>query len=444
MKPPVVPIGIESLYDSLIACKHEVGFFDFGVSSQSELLDFVIKFNPDVIGITLRNMCDGVMFDQIEFITPLAELIETIRTVTKSKIVLGGSGFSVMPLEIVEATKADLGVVGAGEITLVKLLENLNAPYLVPNVVYKDPQMGKYKISHEERSSLKQLPLCSRSLVDHEKYCSSQQMNNFNIETCRGCNLKCIFCPEPEVKGRQVIFKSPGLVVEELTILKNKGVDKEIFVVDSEFNLSNKHAYDVCKAIVESGVKVSWSCTVTPQGITAELLRIMKLAGCTNFQLCIDSLSETMLQNYEKQFTVSDVERVTCLAKQEGLPCIHVILLGGPGETIDTINETHRNLESLNPHASAVSTGIRIYPQTKLFQMAMDEGEIKSASNVLYPVYYQESYVRKVLFPHVQKVFSSVENCLVLSPNQLRAFVPQDTMIKKSVDIFDMHLGVSA
>jgi radical SAM superfamily enzyme YgiQ (UPF0313 family) len=100
-----------------------------------------------------------------------------------------------------------------------------------------------------------------------------------------------------------------------------------------------------------------------------------------------------MLINLQKPFVVSNVFEAHRLALEAGLYIAHYFLLGGPGESRNTLRETLDNAEELMKSVFFFFCGIRIYPHTALYDVALQEGQIKASQNILQPVFYRSSHI---------------------------------------------------
>ncbi len=411
-RPAIPPIGLDYLYDVLRDTEHRVLFFDFGVQSPGELKELIQREHPDIIGITVRNLDNVTCIRKHEYVTPLNKLIATIRRISGSSIVLGGAGFSCMPYEVMTATGADFGIVGDGEIALPILLENLDEPENTPNLFYRDPSDNSViRWTESHYPCLKDLPASRRALVDNESY--NRLGNPGNIQTMRGCTHRCIYCLEPQLGGNRVRLRPCEKVIDELTMMVACGITDRIFVVDSEFNEVPDHAFLISEAIIRSGLKVKWLCTMTPRFVDGQLLKIMKRAGCELVVWSISTASEVMLDNLQKGFTVSDITRVSTECDRIGLRYCHSLLFGGPGESFATIDEGYSNLSRTGALALTVGAGIRIYPGTELSNIALGEGELSPDTDLLYPVYYREKEVLEEFLPHIKMRYQGLSSCLM-------------------------------
>jgi radical SAM superfamily enzyme YgiQ (UPF0313 family) len=95
-----------------------------------------------------------------------------------------------------------------------------------------------------------------------------------------------------------------------------------------------------------------------------------------------------MLKNYKKSFTIEDVIRASELCSSSGVNQCHYLLFGGPGEEEETIEESFRLMDRLDPTAIIAMLGIRIYPGTEMEQISLSEGVIDRNSDLIYPHFY--------------------------------------------------------
>ena len=161
-----------------------------------------------------------------------------------------------------------------------------------------------------------------------------------------------------------------------------------VFVVDSVFNSSPSHVFETCEAILRRGVKMKWGCFLRPQGLTAEQMGIMARAGLAHIEFGSDSFSDTVLEAYEKKLRFDDIRHSADLAASAKVDQCHFLILGGPGETPETLEETLINSRQLRDSVVLPIVGMRVYPGTSLHRRTIAEGAIKSTTELLEPFHY--------------------------------------------------------
>ena len=383
---PVFPLGIAQLAGALQSRGHTVECFDV-LTTGPALGDRVQAFRPDLVGISLRNIDDVLIRKQQTFFNDLRQLCTEVRSWAACPIVIGGSGFSIFPKELLELSGADYGIAGAGESTLPQLIDALRGgedPKGLGGLVYRNGggcTVNPPSVDADGHASF--MPERPSDLAKH--YLQSGGM--LNLQTQRGCRFQCCYCTYPLIEGRSPVRRSPELVAQDFERLQRMGA-KYAFIVDSIFNSSSRHVAEVCEAILRRGTKLAWGCFLRPQGLTPELAKLMKLAGMTHAEFGSDSFSDAVLRTYRKGFAFGDIVESNRLVREAGIDCCHFLIAGGPGETAGTLEDGFRNSEKLGQAVIMAVVGMRIYPGTALEELARAEGRIDPATNLLQPVYY--------------------------------------------------------
>jgi radical SAM superfamily enzyme YgiQ (UPF0313 family) len=167
-------------------------------------------------------------------------------------------------------------------------------------------------------------------------------------------------------------------------------------IVDSVFNDPIGHCQEILEEIIRRPWKAHFTTMgVSPKNLDCQFLHLMKRAGFTSFMISPESASETMLTNYQKGFGLEDLRRAAEAINQFSFPVLWNFLIGGPGETNCTLQETLEFVEQYlvrkngPPYNLAnIFLGVRIYPGTKLWQIALDEGFIHDQCHPLRPLWY--------------------------------------------------------
>jgi radical SAM superfamily enzyme YgiQ (UPF0313 family) len=145
------------------------------------------------------------------------------------------------------------------------------------------------------------------------------------------------------------------------------GID-HLHLCDSEFNLPPSHAVDICRAIVDGGFggRARWYTYASPAPLTADLAMLMKQAGCVGINFGADNGSDRMLAALGRDFVADDIRAAVRVCRAAGLVVMLDLLLGGPGETWDTVAETVDLMKEVSPDCVGISLGVRLYPGTPL------------------------------------------------------------------------------
>jgi radical SAM superfamily enzyme YgiQ (UPF0313 family) len=158
--------------------------------------------------------------------------------------------------------------------------------------------------------------------------------------------------------------------------------------VDNTFNLPPAYAKSICRQILERELDMLWRCIIYPKNIDEEIVELMAMAGCRQISLGFESGSEEILKNMNKQYTLEDVRTTSVMFADYGIERMGFLLLGGPGETKESVEKSLAFADSLKLDALRLTGGIRIYPGTQLAEIAKKQNVITSKSNLLYPHFY--------------------------------------------------------
>ena len=376
-------MGLEYVSETLTEAEIPVQVLDFPFETnwKTSLSRELKHAEPLAVGLSVRNTDDCCFISKKSFLPWIGEIVAELRKLTQSPVFLGGVGFSTMPEMVLKATGADGGIEGDGEEVMMALAQCLMKDEdftHLPNLVHWHD--GEVVRNPRTEVDLKRLPPPRRRTFDNRRY---QQLGAMvGIETKRGCPQKCIFCADPIAKGRKIRLRPPQIVVQELEDLLQQGISW-LHTCDSEFNLPLEHAKDVCRAIINKGVgdKIRWYCYCSPTPFDRELVRLMKAAGCAGINFGIDSLCDKQLHRLGRAHSVQDVAQIIDILHDEGLNYMIDLLMGGPGETRETVQTTINKTKELNIPLAGISTGVRVYPHTPLGK-AITDGSIKGG---LYP-----------------------------------------------------------
>ena len=160
------------------------------------------------------------------------------------------------------------------------------------------------------------------------------------------------------------------------------------FFVDNTFNLPVSYATELCQQLAAAELDITWRCILYPWKVDEQLVRLMVKAGCREVSLGFESGCEPVLQAMNKQFNSQDVRRISQILGDHGIHRMGFLLLGGPGETKYSVEESLQFADSLDLEVVKVTTGIRIYPHTALANIAIAEGVVSEDDDLLKPRFY--------------------------------------------------------
>ena len=384
----VAPLGISYIAGAVQAQGYEVELLDlcFSKDIEGDIERAVRRFGPELIGISIRNVDNLTYPTSASYLGEIKSAVAALTGASRAPIIAGGAGFSIFPERMLSVLGLEFGVIGEGEETFCLLARHLaegrEVPSL-PNLIRRgeDACTVKRKLVPFAGNGLP-----ARDLVNNARYLELGGMAN--LQTKRGCPFRCTYCTYQHINGPSLRLRSPVEVANELaSMVEDSGLD-EVFFVDDIFNWPHDHAMGICEEIVARRIRISWTCFATPLGMTPDLARAMKRAGCRGVEFGTDTASPSMLRALGKPFQQEQIRIASRACREADLPDAHYLILGGPGETSETIADTFAFFDDLKPRAVLAFLGVRIYPNTPLRGMAIAEGAISDGDDLLLPRFY--------------------------------------------------------
>jgi hypothetical protein len=423
MQPPVAPIGLDYIAEALHAAGHGVQLLDlcWEENPHSAINSFFKNSAFGLVGMTLRNTDDCAFTSGQSFLPGVVELVKTVRENSDAPIVLGGVGFSVMPEQILAQANADFGVWGEGEFVLPELAACLESgePYRdLSSLIWCEN--GSWRRNPPSWRSPADLPAMSRTWVDNRRYFLYGGQAGF--ETRRGCSGRCIYCADPVAKGNCVRLRPAAAVVDEIEQLISQGIDV-LHTCDGEFNIPEKHALEICGEITRRGLggRLRWYAYCAPAPFSHALARAMRAAGCVGIDFGADNGCAAMLQRLGRAFGPADVLNAAQRAKEQGMAVMLDLLLGSPGESRESIEQTVALVRQAGPDRAGVSLGVRVYPGTELAaQVASKEfaGGLIGGNDPFEPLFFLEPQIAPFVFDWLNTLIGDDKRFLFYDPSR--------------------------
>jgi len=385
MKQSLPHIGLAYLAANVDREKVDVRIYD--CVTQNMRLDHLIaelsNFGPEVVGFNTSTFK----------INDAAKVAESVKETLKGTLTIaGGDHASAVPEETLKKFASfDLVVHGEGELTLNEVLGRVSEQG--PNAVFSGIEGtcgrsdgGVWK--EPPRAFIKDLDTLrfpAFDLMPIEKYFGvftlfCLRRRTLTLSTGRGCRFKCVFCNK--TIGDVYRARSAPSVIEEMSRDIEEFGAKEFYITDESLLSGRRHALELCEAILKKGLqeKASWVCFARVDETDPDMMKLMKKAGCHMVKFGVESGSDEILKNYNKGTTAEQAVRAFGYAAKAGLETHAHIVLGGPGETPETIELTINFALKLNP--TTVTFGILTpYPGTELFnRVAEKHPEIRDGS----------------------------------------------------------------
>lgn len=385
---PASPAGPAYIAGAAIRAGHTVEVFEclFATDLAAELKAHINRFNPDVIGISIRLVHGYVIDETAEFNTRhldlrlrVKELVDCARQASNAHIILGGPGFNYYARDWLEYLDLDYGIRGEADLSFPLYLDRLEkggdiTP--VPGCIQR--RDGQFvKVPRQLVADLKDTAFPAYELFDLERY--YQQGISPAILTKRGCAFRCTYCPYHSLEGSRYRLKSPGRVVDEFEHVQRLKKPKMFMICENNFNSPKRHAEAICHELLDRKVDVNWGTgDLRPMGITSDFCRLLKDFGCGYVNLSIESGSDTMLRSMQRGYTVADIRQSLESLEQSDIPFGASLMIGAPGETPETIAESLTLIDSFSiPGGVWMTIGICLWtPRQEVYAIARQQGQL--------------------------------------------------------------------
>lgn len=421
---PVMPYGACLVAQAAQTAGHAVELLDMMfVKDPLRALDDRLKgFRPDVIGLSIRNIDNNDILNTCAYFTALPPIMRLIRGQSDAPVVLGGAAVAVMPRSLLELTAADWAVVGDGEAIFLQLLDALAQGRDGTGL----PGLARV---HGGRYAFHPAPqrtsLCDVTQPDFGTWLDLKayraHLTAAPLQTKRGCPFECVYCTYGAAEGKKYRLCSSAGVVENVQRMVRAGLNN-IEIVDNVFNSPLEHAVSVCEALAASPVRARLqSLEMNPRFVTDELLTGMRRAGFVGMGITVESASDTVLAAMNKPYCQAEVNHTAEIVARHALPCLWIFMLGGPGETQQSVQDTlefaRRRIR--RGDVASFTVGVRIYPGTVLEALARDEGVLTVApETMLTPAFYISPRVDRAWLIHTVRQ-ASADNLSFLSGSSL-------------------------
>jgi len=399
---PVAPIGACHIATVLKAAGHTVGFVDLMWERKPirVLERRVAEFGPELVGLSIRNLDNTSWMNNVWYLDDARDYVAAARSASGTPVVIGGPAVGVLPGPVTAYTGADWGVWGDGERSIVELVAALaqgRDPAEVQGVVTPHALgQGQHRVNPQYRvEELGDIPVHRMwEWLDFRPY--TRNSGPLQVQSRRGCAFECTYCNYPVIEGGSYRRKPPQQVAAEIEEMSRACPGASIEFVDNTFNVPLRYCIQLLDAIIERDIgAVLHTNGFNPKATSIELMEKMHRAGFSQVMITPEVAHEGMLLSLQKGFTMKHLRRAVEHRRwliEQGSPMewLWVFLLGGPGETKDSVLETFRFVREELPEHDAVfmQVGLRVYPDTPLQQQVIDEGVLSPDCDLLESFHY--------------------------------------------------------
>jgi len=391
---PVIPFGLCYVAAAIEEAGHELHFLDLCFSSdcQNDIAKAVGGFRPDVIGISVRNIDNGTAYNTHFMLDKVKKrVIQPCKAVFAGPIVIGGPAVGISGAEMLRFFDLEYAVRGDGEAVIVAFVKRLQEKRPLDGlpglVIRRGGRIVQDPLPHYIED-LNTLP----SPKPH-KYIDLRPYRQFDsplqVQTKRGCALKCSYCTYNRIEGPRYRLRDPERVADEIEQLVRETDINHIEFIDSTFNIPSDHAKGVLRAIAAKKLKLRLhTMGLNPKGVDETLVDLMKEVGFTEVALGAEAGCDIILKSLAKNYTADEVVKAGEILHNKGIPINWFLVFGSREETRATLDET---LSLITRTASPwdlinIGIGIRVYKGSPIAERMMSEQPDCTDDAFLHPV----------------------------------------------------------
>lgn len=310
----IEPIDLVSLATYLQELNHNTKFLDMDCKKMrcNDLIEYLEnKFMPNVVIISYDYHIPLHTQDALKNISEICNKLKEYNI----KTIMIGKTVTYNP-QIIEDINFDIGIIGEVENTIKNILDsdikNMDKLLRINGVVFKKENEIIITATNKEKCDINKLPIPNRKLAEIQEYIDIR-----SILTSRGCINKCDFCPIYNYWGNWR-GKNAENVVNEIEYLIQNYNSKKIIFLDDNATVSKERMQEISNIIIEKNIDIRLGCLASINTYDKETFKLMYKAGFRWVHFGIESGSQKVLENNNKNFNINYAKRVIKEVKQMG------------------------------------------------------------------------------------------------------------------------------
>ncbi len=372
------PLGIGYLTSILRAHGFVAEMCDFFDSPDEEIENVIRTIDPDVAGISCFTEHRGAALK-------LARLIKRIKP--SIHVIFGGSHASFFARGMLEKyPEIDSVVINEGEMVLLDWIRRLDKGNVgddfPPGMAVRSETGVTLTSPRTYIEDLDILPFPARDLFNvapykayPHKYTVGRQAT---MMATRGCPYHCQFCSTTQFWGRKYRTRSVENVIREIEYLVIEKKMEYIYFFDDAMTARKGWILDLCKEIKYRKLQFDWGAITRVNYVDPDICSAMRRAGCRAVTFGVESFSDKILTSIHKNVTGAQAVAALKMASHAGLKTNCLLMVGNPGETQQTINETISGIKACRPDGMDVGL-LTVFPKTELYRIACTGGLMNDA-----------------------------------------------------------------
>ncbi|MCX6563890.1 MAG: radical SAM protein [Candidatus Aminicenantes bacterium] len=372
------PLGLAYLASAL----RKAGFPDIQIIDANilkienkDLLRRLKAEKPDIVGIHLNVVLgrSGTVLGR------------RIRQELDCRICIGGPLVSSNPVQMLEASAADLAVIGEGETAFVEICQGKPLRD-IKGLVYKEGTDIRFTPPRELVENLDEIPFPAYDLLPPLKLYKARARKKpiGPIITSRGCPYLCTYC-NSSVFGKKFRARSPENVIQEIDLLVREYGIRELDVLDDNFTLDIKRADRILDLLLERKYRLAINLQngVRADRLNQDLIKKMKRAGVFKVGIGIESGDKDMLSKIRKNLDLDKVTQAIRWFKEEGIITYGFFILGFPDETRESVERTIAFARQCGPTVADFNI-LLPFPGTAIYEELKQKKLLKEESRLFY------------------------------------------------------------
>jgi len=354
-----------------------------------EVRETILKFHPDMVGITIWTTFAGSAFRTASLCKEIDE---------DMPVAMGGPHASIKCDEVMRiCPDVDFLVRGEGEVTLLELVKAIDKRWGKRGARFSDIKGISYRqnggivhnLDREFIQDMDTIPMPARDLLLNKDSYNPEDMGL--MMSSRGCPYNCAFCAT-SIWRRKTRYRSIDNVIKEINMISNSYGTKQFAFKDDTFTVNRKRVLELANRLMKESIKITWDCNTRVDLIDEELLRKMKEAGCNGIKVGIETGSERVLASINKKTTLSQAIEAANLFRKVGIHWTGYFMMGLPSETKEDVYKTLSFIKELKPDYASFSV-YEPFPGTDLFKIGLEKGLVQNDRSLadfydISPKYY--------------------------------------------------------
>lgn len=410
--PPLPPTDLMYLAAIAEQCDYEAKIVDYSIGG--DFLSDIKSFQPDYL---LANIATPTFKSDMETVAIAKEINPNLITIVK-----GAPFLSYNTNVIYENPFVDYVIMGEPELTLKEILQG-HPNNEILGICYSDNFQSIKNEMRPFNENLDNLPFPARHLIDNSIYTRPDNGKvQAVIKVSRGCPYHCFFCLATPVSGAKVRVRSAENIIAEIRECVEKYNIKNFLFWSDIFNFNREWTLDLCRKIIKSGLKITWSSNTRANTMDDEMASLMYKAGCRLVSIGVESGSQEVLDFIGKRLSLDEIRKTVKILKKNKIKTYNYFVIGLPCETEKTVEETIKFAIELDSDFISFYTATPL-PGTKFFNYAMMNNLVEKQLN------FESAYY----FPTVRSHELSKDRIFELHKKAVKSFYLRPSFILKTL-----------